>query len=76
MKQKLLDNLIYQVITKTKKTNLPTVLKKTKLKQINSHNISYTNRYDNTNKNEINPINSDKIEIFNEYYILKIALDL
>jgi holliday junction DNA helicase RuvB len=67
MKQKLLNNLIYQVITKTiKKTNLPTVLKKTKLKQINSHNILYTNRYDNTNKNEINPINSDKIEIFND----------
>ena len=67
MKQKIFNNLIYRVITKTiKKTSLPTVLNKTKLKQINSHNISNTNRYDNTNKNEINSINSDKIEIFND----------
>ena len=67
MKQNILNNLIYQVITKTiKKTNLPTVFNKTKLKQIDSHNISYTHRYDITNKNEINTINSDKIEIFND----------
>ena len=41
----ILNNLIYKVFTKTiKKTNLPIVLNKTKLKQIDSHNISYTNQ--------------------------------
>jgi Holliday junction DNA helicase RuvB len=58
--------LIYQVFTKTiKKTNLPIVFNKTKFKQIDSRNISYTNRYDITNKNQLNTINSDKKEIFN-----------
>jgi Holliday junction DNA helicase RuvB len=66
MKQNILNNLIYQVFTKTiKKTNLPIVFNKTKFKQIDSRNISYTNRYDITNKNQLNTINSDKKEIFN-----------
>jgi holliday junction DNA helicase RuvB len=69
MKQNILNNLIYQVFTKTiKKTNLPIVFNKTKLKQTNSRNISYLNRYNitNKNKNQINIINSDKTEIFND----------
>jgi Holliday junction DNA helicase RuvB len=66
MKQNILNKLIYQVFTKTiKKTNLPIVFNKTKFKQIDSRNISYTNRYDITNKNQLNTINSDKKEIFN-----------
>ena len=65
----ILNNLIYQVFTKTiKKTNLPILLNKTKLKQINSRNIPYTNQEGGiTNKNDINnKINSDIIEIFND----------
>src|SRR5215216_1021120 len=62
MKKKILNNLIYQVFTKTiKKTNLPIVFNKTRLKQIDSLDISYTNNYNITNKNDIN-----KIEIFND----------
>jgi len=67
MKKKILNNLIYQVFTKTiKKTNLPIVFNKTRLKQIDSLDISYTNHYNITNKNDINKIDSNKIEIFND----------
>ena len=67
MKQNILNNLIYQVFTKTiKKKNLPIVLNKTRLKQTDSLNIPYTNRYNITNKNDINAIDSNKIEIFND----------
>ncbi|HJT86116.1 MAG TPA: ATP-binding protein [Nitrososphaeraceae archaeon] len=65
----ILNNLIYQVFTKTiKKTNLPITLNKTKLKQIDSHNISYPNQEKCiTNKNDINnKIESNIIEIFND----------
>jgi len=75
MKQNILNNLIYQVFTKTiKKTNLPIVFNKTRLKQIDSLNTIYTNCYDITNKNDINTIDSTKIEIFNDivgYYDIK-----
>ncbi len=67
MKQNILNNLIYQVFTKTiKKKNLPIVLNKTRLKQTDSLNIPYINRYDITNKNDFNKIDSNKIEIFND----------
>jgi hypothetical protein len=59
--------LIYQVFTKTiKKKKLPIVLNKTRLKRTASLNIPYINRYDITNKNDINKIDSNKIEIFND----------
>jgi holliday junction DNA helicase RuvB len=67
MKKKILNNLIYQVFTKTiKKTNLPIVFNKTRLKQIDSLNTIYTNRYDIRNKNDIDAIDSNKKEIFND----------
>jgi hypothetical protein len=67
MKQNILNNLIYQVFTKTiKKRNLPIVLNKTRLKQINSLNIPYVNHYDITNKNDNNKIDSNKTEVFND----------
>ena len=67
MKQNILNNLIYQVFTKTiKKTNLPIVFNKTRLKQIDSLNTIYTNHYDIRNKNDIDKIDSNKIEIFND----------
>ena len=67
MKQNILNNLIYQVFTKRKKRrNLSDVLNKTRLKQTESLNISYINYYDNKNKNNINRIDSHKIEIFND----------
>jgi Holliday junction DNA helicase RuvB len=67
MKQNILNNLIYQVFTKTiKKRNLPIVLNKTRLKQINSLNTPYVNHYDITNKNDINKIDSNKTEVFND----------
>jgi holliday junction DNA helicase RuvB len=67
MKQNILNNLIYQIITKTiKKKKIPIVLNKTRLKQTSSFNIPYINRYDITNKNDINKIDSNKIEIFND----------
>jgi Holliday junction DNA helicase RuvB len=67
MKKKILNNLIYQVFTKTiKKTNLPIVFNKTRLKQIDSLNTIYTNHYDIRNKNDINAVDSNKIEIFND----------
>ena len=67
MKQKILNNFIYQFVTKKiKKTNLPVIFKKSKLKQLDLRNISYTNRDNITSKNQINPINFDKIEIFND----------
>lgn len=65
----ILNNLIYQVFTKTiKKTNLPITLNKTKLKRIDSHNISYQNQEKCiTYKNDINnKIDSNIIEIFND----------
>ena len=64
MKQNILNNLIYQVFTKRR--NLSNVLNKTRLKQTESLNISYINYYDNKNKNNINRIDSHKIEIFND----------
>ena len=67
MKQKILNNFIYQFVTKKiKKTNLPVILKKSKSKQLDFRNINYTNRGNITSKNQINPINFDKIEIFND----------
>src|SRR5918995_4314697 len=67
MKQNILNNLIYQVFTKTiKKRNLPIILNKTRLKQIDSLNTPYVNHYDITNKNDINKIDSNKTEIFND----------
>jgi Holliday junction DNA helicase RuvB len=67
MNKKILNNLIYQVFTKTiKKRNLPIVFNKTRLKQIDSLNTIYTNHYDITNKNDIDKIDSRKIEIFND----------
>jgi Holliday junction DNA helicase RuvB len=67
MKQKIRNNFIYQFVTKKiKKTNLPVILKKSKLKQLDFRDISYTNRDNITSKNQINPINFDKIEIFND----------
>jgi holliday junction DNA helicase RuvB len=67
MKQNILNNLIYQVFTKTiKKTNLPIVFNKTRLKQTGSFNNPYINRYDITKKNDINKSDSHKIEIFND----------
>ena len=67
MKQKIRNNFIYQFVTKKiKKTNLPVIFKKSKLKQLDLRNISYTNRDNITSKNQINPINFDKIEIFND----------
>jgi holliday junction DNA helicase RuvB len=67
MKQNILNNLIYQVFTKTiKKTNLPIVFNKTRLKQTGSFNNPYINRYDITKKNDINKSDSNKIEIFND----------
>src|ERR687898_453978 len=67
MKQNILNNLIYQVFTKTiKKRNLPIVFNKTRLKQIDSLNTPYVNHYDITNKNDINKIDSNKTEIFND----------
>src|SRR5215213_8073752 len=67
MKQNILNNLIYQFFTKTiKKKNLPIVLNKIRLKRTESLNIPYINRYDITNKNDINKIDSNKIEIFND----------
>ena len=57
MKQNILNNLIYQVFTKTiKKKNLPIVLNKIRLKRTESLNIPYINRYDITNKNDINNV--------------------
>ena len=67
MKQNILNNLIYQVFTKTiKKRNLPIDFNKTRLKQIDSLNTPYINHYDITNKNDINKIDSNKTEIFND----------
>ena len=67
MKKKILNNLIYQVFTKTiKKRNLPIDFNKTRLKQIDSLNTIYTNHSDIRNKNDINAIDSNKIEIFND----------
>ena len=67
MKKKILNNLIYHVFNKTiKKTNLPIVFNKTRLKQIDSLNTIYTNHYDTRNKNDIDAIDSNKIEIFND----------
>jgi replication-associated recombination protein RarA len=67
MKQYILNNLIYQVFTKTiKKTNLPIVFNKTRLKQTGSFNNPYINRYDITKKNDINKSDFNKIEIFND----------
>ena len=67
MKQNILNSLIYQVFTKRrKKGNLPIVLNKTRLKQIDSLNIPYVNRSDITNKNDIDKIDYSKIEIFND----------
>jgi hypothetical protein len=67
MKKKILNNLIYQVFTKTiKKRNLPIAFNKTRLKQIDSLNTIYTNHSDIRNKNDINAIDSNKIEIFND----------
>ena len=67
MKKKILNNLIYHVFNKTiKKTNLPIVFNNTRLKQIDSLNTIYTNHYDTRNKNDIDAIDSNKIEIFND----------
>src|ERR687897_369551 len=67
MNKKILNNLIYQVFTKTiKKRNLPIVFNKTRLKQIDSLNTPYINHYDITNKNDINKFDSNKTEIFND----------
>ena len=67
MKKNILNNLIYQVFTKTiKKRNLPIAFNKTRLKQIDSLNTIYTNHHDIRNKNDINAIDSNKIEIFND----------
>jgi Holliday junction DNA helicase RuvB len=67
MKKKILNNLIYQVFTKTiKMRNLPIAFNKTRLKQIDSLNTIYTIHYDIRNKNDINAIDSSKIEIFND----------
>src|SRR5918992_4558615 len=67
MKQNILNSLIYHVFTKRrKKGNLPIVLNKTRLKQIDSLNIPYVNRSDITNKNDIDKIDYSKIEIFND----------
>ena len=67
MKQNILNNLIYQVFAKTiKKKNLPIVLNKIRLNRTEALNIPYINRYDITNKNDINKIDSNKIEIFND----------
>ena len=67
MKQNILNSLIYQVFTKRrKKGNLPIVLNKTRLKQIDSLNIPYVNSSDITNKNDIDKIDYSKIEIFND----------
>jgi len=65
MKQNILNSLIYQVFTKRrKKRNLPIVLNKTRLTQTD----------DITNKNDINEIDYNKMEIFNDivgYYDIK-----
>jgi len=67
MKKKTFNNLIYQVFTKTiKKRNLPIAFNKTRLKQIDSLNTIYTNHYDIRNKNDINAIDSNKLEIFDD----------
>ena len=67
MKKKIFSNLIYDALTNTiKETGLPIFFNKTNLKQINFLNTTYTNHYTNTNKNEINKIDSSKLEIFND----------
>jgi hypothetical protein len=61
MKKKILNNLIYQVFTKTiKKRNLPIAFNKTRLKLIDSLNTVYTNHYDIINKNDINAMTLTK----------------
>ena len=65
MKKKLFSNLIYEIFTNTiKKTSSPIFVNKNNLKQINFLNTTYTNHCTTKNKNEINKIDSSKLEIF------------
>ena len=67
MKKKIFSNLIYDTLANTiKKTSLPIFLNKTNLNQINFLNTTYRNHCTSINKNEINKIDSSKLDIFND----------